>query len=161
MWIKPNLTSCLKDVPSACTPLPQQCCLWWQHLWNFWWVRDMWCYIVLDFFNGCKMMSSEPVLRRAGSATEQDLERTVVGWWVEFDTSIEADALWGRCDKMQCHCTGSSWVSILAAFSIECHLSDICKLRYKKWNVSFVQSGKVWVHLAQIKNEWMNEWINK
>jgi hypothetical protein len=39
------------------------------------------------------MMSSEPVSQRAGSATEQDLERTVVGVWVEFGTLIQADAL--------------------------------------------------------------------
>ena len=107
------------------------------------------------------MMSCESVLRRAGSATEQDLERTVVGWWVEFGTSIKADALWGRYDKMDCHCAGCSWFSILAAFSIEWHLSDICKLWYKKWNVSFVQLGKVWVHRAKLKDEWMNDWVNK
>jgi hypothetical protein len=54
---------------------------------------------------------------------------------------------------MHGHCAGSSWFSILAAFSIEWHLSDVCKLRYKKRNVSFVQLGKVWVHLAQLKDE--------
>jgi hypothetical protein len=151
MWIKPKLF--MFEVRA----LLQQCCLRWQQLWNFWWVCDTWCCIVLNFFSGWKMMSSEPVLQRAGSSKKQDLERNVVGWWVEFGTSIKADALWGRCDKMHCHCAGSSWFSILAAFSIEWRVSDVCRLQYKKWNVYFVHSGKVWVHFAELKDEWMNE----
>jgi hypothetical protein len=54
---------------------------------------------------------------------------------------------------MHCHCAGSSWFSILAAFSIEWPLSEVRKLRYKKWNVSFVQLGTFWVHRAELRDE--------